>query len=99
MTLAMPAEARIVENLPLAVRGLLGWRHTFGEVEPERLLAFAGGASPFTVEGTPVDRDTLVAEAGLDWQASDTISLRIGYLGQVGERAGALSKEQLRLAL
>jgi uncharacterized protein with beta-barrel porin domain len=35
----------------------------------------------------PVDRDALVAEAGLDWRASDAISLGIAYSGQVGDRA------------
>jgi uncharacterized protein with beta-barrel porin domain len=59
----------------------------FGDVEPQTLLAFAGGASAFTVAGAPVDRDALVAEAGLDWQASDAFSLGISYSGQIGERA------------
>ncbi|WP_046867096.1 hypothetical protein [Microvirga massiliensis] len=34
-----------------------------------------------------MDRDALVAEAGLDWQASDAISLGVTYSGQIGERA------------
>jgi outer membrane autotransporter protein len=80
-------EAGLREDLPLTVRGLLGWRHSYGDVAPEMQLAFAGGESPFTVQGTPVDRDALVAQAGLDWQASDAISLGIAYSGQVGWRA------------
>jgi outer membrane autotransporter protein len=51
------------------------------------LLAFAGGASAFTVAGVPIDRDALVAQAGLDWQASDALSLGVSYSGQIGERA------------
>lgn len=86
-TLGLRAEARLSQDLPLTLRGLLGWRHAFGDVAPESLLAFAGGESFFTVQGTPVDRDVLVAEVGLDWRASDAISLGIGYSGQVGERA------------
>jgi uncharacterized protein with beta-barrel porin domain len=31
-----------------------------------------------------IDRDALVAEAGLGWQASDTISLGVSYSGQIG---------------
>jgi outer membrane autotransporter protein len=66
---------------------MLGWRHAFGDVEPEALLAFAGGASAFAVSGVPVDRDALAVEAGLDWQASDALSLGVAYSGQIGERA------------
>jgi len=33
-----------------------------------------------------VDRDTLLAEAGLDWQASNAISLHC-YSGQIESRA------------
>ncbi len=51
------------------------------------LLAFAGEASAFTVAGAPIDRDALVAEAGLDWQASEAISLGVAYSGQIGSRA------------
>ncbi len=86
-TLGLRAETRLSEDLPLTLRGLLGWRHAYGDVEPEMLLAFAGGASTFTVAGAPVDRDALVAEAGLDWQASEAISLGIAYSGQIGEQA------------
>jgi len=86
-TLGLRAEARLSQDLPLTLRGVLGWRHTFGDVQPESLLAFAGGASPFTVQGNPLDRNALVAEAGLDWHASDAISLGIAYSGQVSERA------------
>jgi len=75
----------VSESLPVTVRRLLGWRHTSGDVAPESLLEFAGSKNPFTVQGTPLDRDVLVAEAVLDWQASDAISLGIAYSGQVGE--------------
>ncbi|WP_195904189.1 autotransporter domain-containing protein [Microvirga lotononidis] len=85
-TLGLRAEARLSDTVPLIVRGLIGWRHAYGDVEPEALLAFSGGATAFTVAGTPIDRNALVAEAGLDWQASDTISLGIAYSGQVGKR-------------
>jgi outer membrane autotransporter protein len=63
------------------------WRHAFGDVDPAALLAFSGGASAFTVSGVPVDRDTLVAEAGLDWQIGKDMTLGVSYAGQVGRRA------------
>jgi outer membrane autotransporter protein len=86
-TLGLRAEARLSETVPLTARGLVGWRHAFGDVVPTTLLAFAGGASAFTVAGAPIDRDLLVAEAGLDWQASEAISLGVSYTGQIGSRA------------
>jgi len=86
-TLGVRAETRLSQDLPLTLRGLVGWRHAYGDVEPESLLALAGGASPFTVSGVPVDRDALLAEAGLDWQTSNGVSLGIAYSGQIGTRA------------
>jgi uncharacterized protein with beta-barrel porin domain len=56
-------------------------------VAPERLLAFAGGASSFTLAGTPADRDAPVAEAGLDWQATRDLSVGVSYQGQIGSQA------------
>lgn len=86
-TLGVRGEARLGENGPVTVRGLLGWRHAYGDVEPTTLMAFAGGASPFTVAGVPVDRDALVVEAGLDWQLSRDMTLGVAYAGQIGTRA------------
>ncbi|MBO1907713.1 autotransporter domain-containing protein [Microvirga sp. 3-52] len=86
-TLGLRAETQLSETVPLIARGHVGWRHAFGDVEPHALLAFAGGASAFTVAGAPIDRDALVAEASLDWQTSDTITLGVAYSGQIGERA------------
>ncbi|MBZ6078272.1 autotransporter outer membrane beta-barrel domain-containing protein [Microvirga puerhi] len=86
-TLGVRAEARLSSEAPLTVKGLVGWRHAIGDVAPQALLAFAGGASAFTVAGVPVDRDALVVEAGLDWQASEALSLGVSYSGQIGSRA------------
>ncbi|MBB3021012.1 outer membrane autotransporter protein [Microvirga lupini] len=86
-TLGLRAQARLSADVPLAIRGMLGWRHAFGDVEPEALLAFAGSAAGFAVSGVPVDRDALAIEAGLDWKASDSLSLGVAYAGQIGARA------------
>ncbi|MBZ6075420.1 autotransporter outer membrane beta-barrel domain-containing protein [Microvirga puerhi] len=86
-TLGLRAEARLSAEVPLMLKGLVGWRHAYGDVEPQALLAFAGGALPFAVSGVPVDRDALIAEAGLAWQASEAISLGVNYAGQIGQRA------------
>jgi len=86
-TLGIRAEARISQDMLLTLRGLLGWRHAYGDVSPSVLLAFAGGASAFNVAGVPIDRNALVAEAGLDWQIDKDMTLGVSYSGQIGERA------------
>ena len=66
---------------------MVGWRHAFGDVNPTALLAFAGSSSPFEVSGASVDRNALVAEAGLDWLLAPDMTLGVAYNGQVGSRA------------
>jgi len=86
-TVGIRAEARFGTDLPLTVRGMLGWRHAYGDVAPKALLGLNGGTAAFGVSGVPVDRDALVAEAGLDWQVSDKVTLGVSYQGQIGSRA------------
>jgi len=86
-TLGLRAETQLDTDLPITVRGMVGWRHAFGDVSPAALLAFSGGVSGFNVAGIPIDRDALVAEAGLDWQISPDMTLGVSYAGQVGQRA------------
>jgi fibronectin-binding autotransporter adhesin len=86
-TLGVRTEARLGSDLPLSLHGMVGWRHAFGDVNPSALLAFSGGASAFTVAGVPIDRDALVAEAGLDWQIGKDMTLGVSYAGQIGQRA------------
>lgn len=88
-TLGLRAEGKLGLDLPLTVHGMVGWRHAFGDVDPSALLAFSGGASAFMVAGIPVDRDALVAEAGLDWQMGRDMTLGVSYAGQIGQRAQA----------
>jgi outer membrane autotransporter protein len=86
-TLGVRVETALGTALPLTFRGLLGWRWAYGDVEPAALLAFRDGGTGFATAGLPVDRNALLAEAGLGWQASEAISLELGYRGQIGPRA------------
>ncbi|NIX78429.1 autotransporter outer membrane beta-barrel domain-containing protein [Microvirga terricola] len=86
-TLALQAEMQLSDNLPLIARGMIGWRRTYGEVTPSALLVFPGAGSTFSVSGLLIDRDALVAEAGLDWKATSDISLGASYSGQIGSQA------------
>ncbi|WP_210302210.1 autotransporter-associated beta strand repeat-containing protein [Methylobacterium brachythecii] len=89
-TIGLRAEARLSEvfatGMPIMVRALVGYRRAYGDVVPSALLAFAGGQQ-FVSAGLPIDRDALVAQAGLDWLMAPSTTLGVGYTGQVGERA------------
>ncbi|MGU3330887.1 autotransporter domain-containing protein, partial [Methylobacterium mesophilicum] len=51
--------------LPVSVHALAGYRRTFGDGVPSAVLAFRGTGARFVSAGLPIDRDALVAEAGL----------------------------------
>lgn len=71
---------------PVSLHGLVGYRRAYGDVVPKALLGFGTGPS-FLVAGTPISRDALVAEAGLDVRVARDTTLGVAYTGQVGERA------------
>ncbi|MER9437607.1 autotransporter domain-containing protein [Mesorhizobium sp. M0618] len=64
-------------------RGMLGWRHAFGDVTPTSSFAFAGG-DQFSIAGVPIARDAAVIEAGLDFNMSANAKLGVSYSGQFG---------------
>lgn len=70
----------------LTARGTLGWRHAFGDVTPLATLAFQSG-SPFALAGSPIARDALVAEAGLDLAVAPNASLGISWSGQFADQS------------
>ncbi|GJE57434.1 autotransporter-associated beta strand repeat-containing protein [Methylobacterium thuringiense] len=89
-TVGLRAEGRLSEvfatDMPIMVRALVGYRRAYGDVVPSALLAFAGGQQ-FVSAGIPIDRDALVAQAGIDWQMAPSTTLGVNYTGQVGQRA------------
>ena len=66
--------------------GMVGWRHAFNDVTPEATFSFAGGA-PFVIAGTPIARDALALEAGIDMKIGTRSILGIAYSGQIGDGA------------
>jgi outer membrane autotransporter protein len=71
---------------PVSLHGLVGYRRAYGDVVPKALLSFGTGPG-FLVAGTPISRDALVAEAGLDLRVARDTTLGLAYTGQVGARA------------
>ena len=71
----------------LNVLGTLGWRHAFGDVTPETLLAFSGGGTPFTVGGGPIARDALLVEVGAGFNFARNARVGLTYSGQLARAA------------
>ncbi len=67
-------------------RGMIGWRHGFGDVTPTVTQAFTG-SSAFTIAGVPIARDSAALEAGLDVALTPTATLGISYQGQLAADA------------
>ncbi|WP_311968371.1 autotransporter domain-containing protein [Pseudomonas baltica] len=74
-------------GISLTPRGSLGWRHTYGDVDSSTTQAFLAGGSAFSVQGTALDRDSLMVEAGLDVGFSARQSLGLGYSGELGSNS------------
>ncbi|WP_170850358.1 MULTISPECIES: autotransporter domain-containing protein [unclassified Beijerinckia] len=70
----------------LSLRGMLGWRHAFGEVTPTTALAFQSGSAAFELAGSPIARNALVAEAGIDLAVAANASLGLSWTGQFGDK-------------
>ncbi|WP_279594560.1 S8 family serine peptidase [Methylobacterium sp. E-066] len=88
-TAGLRAEAQLDPEaaLPVSVHALAGYRRSFGDVVPSAVLAFRGTGARFVSAGLPIDRDALVAEAGLAVLLTPAASLGVSYTGQIGARA------------
>lgn len=65
------------------LRGMLGWRHAFGDTTPTSTHSFSGSV-PFTLTGVPLARNVAVLEAGVETQLRPNLALSASYAGQVG---------------
>jgi outer membrane autotransporter protein len=83
-TIGLRGAARLGEAVSL--RGMIGWRHAYADVDTAATLAFAGGGA-FTVGGVPVARDVAVIEAGLEASVGPAVSLGVRYSGQIASGA------------
>lgn len=76
----------------VTAKGMIGWRHAFGNVTPLSQMRFAGGDA-FTIGGVPIARNAAVIEAGLDYQITPAARLGVSYSGQFGS---GLADQSLR---
>lgn len=72
--------------MDLTLRGALGWRCAFGEVDPKATLVFAGSI-PFTITAAPIARNAALVEAGLDVAVTANMTLGASYTAQLAEDA------------
>lgn len=75
-----------LQGMDLTLRGALGWRHAFGDVDPKATLAFAGSI-PFTIRGAPIARNAALVEAGLDLALGVNMTFGASYTAQLAQDA------------
>ncbi len=64
----------------LTLSGRALWEHGFAGQNTQS-MTFAGGATPFTVQGPDAGRDRLRLGAGLDFEADNGLTLGLDYAG------------------
>ncbi|WP_292058767.1 MULTISPECIES: autotransporter domain-containing protein [unclassified Martelella] len=67
-----------------SVNGQIGWRHAFGDITPEMAMAIAG-STPFTIEGTPINENAAIVNAGLNFNLAENANLYVNYVGQFSD--------------
>ncbi|TPM38716.1 autotransporter domain-containing protein [Mesorhizobium sp. B2-3-4] len=70
----------------VTARGMLGWKHAFGDTVPTSTVAFTDGDA-FAVAGAPIARNAAIIEAGLDFAMSQNTTLGLSYTGQFANGA------------
>ena len=70
----------------VAVRAGLGWQHSFGSVTPDADVRFANGAN-FNIHGTPISRNSVLADIGATFELRENMYLSIGYEGEFGNQS------------
>lgn len=64
------------------MRGMIGWRHAFGDDMPDSTHAFSVGGA-FTVVGVPIAKNSAVIEAGIDFNLTPDATFGLSYIGQL----------------
>lgn len=79
--------SQLDNGMSITPRLSAGWKHTYGDVSSSTKQSFVLGGSAFSVEGSALDRDSLVLEAGLDIGVSARQTLGVGYTGDIGSNS------------
>ncbi|MCY1277036.1 outer membrane autotransporter barrel domain protein [compost metagenome] len=65
----------------------VAWRHTYGDVDSRSRQAFLSGGSGFSVEGSALDRNSLLLGVGADFRLGAQQQVGLGYSGELGGHA------------
>ncbi|MGY2185189.1 Extracellular serine protease precursor [compost metagenome] len=71
-------------GMQLTPRFSAGWKHTYGELDSYTRQRLVTGGRDYTVYGAPLDRDSLLIDAGLDLRVSANNTLGVGLNGEAG---------------
>ena len=89
---------QFANGMSFTPRMSLGWRHTYGNLDSQTRQSFISGGSAFSAQGTALDRNSLLLDAGFDVGITATQSLGLGYSGELGSNAqnhGVIAQWQL----
>lgn len=79
------AKLNTLDNgMQLTPRFTAGWKHTFGDVDSDTRQRLVTGGKDFTVSGAPLDRDSLLVDAGLDLGVSAKHTLGVSLNSEFG---------------
>ncbi|MBX3578356.1 MAG: autotransporter domain-containing protein [Rhizobiaceae bacterium] len=83
-TLGIRSKARLnLGGADVVVTGGIGWRHAFGDAATS-VHRFAAGGDSLLVTSTPLAENTLVLDAGIEMNLTDSATLGVAYDGQFG---------------
>lgn len=81
---------RLQHKLPIGagtssviIDGEAGYRRAIGQSTPSRDLAFNDGGGAFTVEGAPIDQNSIIVGTGLTVDLGASLDFRAGYRGDL----------------
>lgn len=82
------ARQNVLDNgMTLTRRASLGWRYTFGDIAIIGQQAFLSSGETFEVYGAALDRNSVMAQAGVDLGITAAQNLSLNYTGDYGTNA------------
>ncbi|KAA6405226.1 autotransporter outer membrane beta-barrel domain-containing protein, partial [Candidatus Tokpelaia sp.] len=73
------------EGRSAIIHAMLGWQHIYGNAVPTTGMSFAQSQA-FDTQGTPLERDNMAVETGMDFRITDKTALGVSYNGQYGQK-------------
>lgn len=71
-------------SMQLTPRFSAGWKHTYGELYTYTRQRLVTGGRDYTIYGAPLDRDSVLVDAGLDLRVSSNNTLGVSLNGEAG---------------